>query len=266
MEDKMSKVISIRFKPDGKEYYFDPVDKKYNVGEMVVVTTSKGTECATVSKSNHEVPESLIVKPLCKVERRANENDLNIFQLLAAGQVLNDGAHVADFLSGVVVVGHAVQNGDGASASQVNNGLVLDNASHDDVDQLRQNLTGVTDGLVATQLDHAGSEVLSVAAHLAHSSLEGDAGTGGGLLEDHTQSLILHQRGIVAVLDALLDLQGQFDDVQQFLLGEITGVDKVTQLVVHNEFLQCNKYINFLGHGGLNDRHAVNKKGIWSVD
>ena len=38
--------------------YF-PVDKKYNVGEMVVVTTSKGTECATVSKANHEVPESL---------------------------------------------------------------------------------------------------------------------------------------------------------------------------------------------------------------
>lgn len=72
----MSKVISIRFKPDGKEYYFDPVDKIYSVGEMVVVTTSKGTECATVSKANHEVPESLIIKPLCKVERRANENDL----------------------------------------------------------------------------------------------------------------------------------------------------------------------------------------------
>lgn len=72
----MSEVISIKFKQEGKEYYFDPCNKKYNVGEMVIVTTSKGTECATVSKSNHEVPESRIVKPLCKVERHANSDDL----------------------------------------------------------------------------------------------------------------------------------------------------------------------------------------------
>ena len=72
----MSEVISIKFKPDGKEYYFDPTGKKYNVGEMVIVTTSKGTECATVSKSNHEVNDNHIVKPLCQVERKANEADL----------------------------------------------------------------------------------------------------------------------------------------------------------------------------------------------
>ncbi len=72
----MSEVISIKFKPDGKEYYFNPNGKVYKEGEMVIVTTSKGTECATVSKTNHEVSENHIVKPLCLVERKANEADL----------------------------------------------------------------------------------------------------------------------------------------------------------------------------------------------
>ena len=72
----MSEVISIKFKPDGKEYYFDPNGKKYNEGEAVIVTTSKGTECATVSRTNHHVAENLIVKPLCKVERKADSADL----------------------------------------------------------------------------------------------------------------------------------------------------------------------------------------------
>ena len=53
--------------------------------------------------------------------------------------------------------------------------------------------------------------------------------------QDHAQRLVFHQRRVIARLDAVLDLQGQFDDVHQFLLGENAGVDKVTQFCSHIE-------------------------------
>mgnify|MGYP002546672627 CR=1 FL=1 len=71
----MPQVISIKFKPDGREYFFDPDGSQYNIGDIVVVETSKGTECGTVSCANHEVDEAKIVKPLKKILRAADGND-----------------------------------------------------------------------------------------------------------------------------------------------------------------------------------------------
>ncbi len=40
----MATVISVRFKPNGKAYFFDPGDLPIEKGEYVIVDTSRGTE------------------------------------------------------------------------------------------------------------------------------------------------------------------------------------------------------------------------------
>ena len=38
----MKKVISVRFKENGKSYYFDPGDAVIHAGEYVIVETARG--------------------------------------------------------------------------------------------------------------------------------------------------------------------------------------------------------------------------------
>ena len=44
----MKKVISVRFKENGKSYYFDPGDAVIHTGEFVIVETARGVECGEV--------------------------------------------------------------------------------------------------------------------------------------------------------------------------------------------------------------------------
>ena len=44
----MAEIISVRFKDVGKNYYFDPQGKSFNVKDKVIVETSRGIECGTV--------------------------------------------------------------------------------------------------------------------------------------------------------------------------------------------------------------------------
>ena len=44
----MKKVISVRFKENGKSYYFDPGDAVIHTGEYVIVETARGVECGEV--------------------------------------------------------------------------------------------------------------------------------------------------------------------------------------------------------------------------
>lgn len=71
----MTEVISVKFKPDGRAYFFDPAGVKATVGDLVVVETSKGIECATVSEDVKSVDDDKIVKPLKKVLRLADAID-----------------------------------------------------------------------------------------------------------------------------------------------------------------------------------------------
>ena len=41
----MKKVISVRFKENGKSYYFDPAGADIKTGEYVIVETARGIEC-----------------------------------------------------------------------------------------------------------------------------------------------------------------------------------------------------------------------------
>ena len=72
----MKKVITIKFKSDGRAYFFDPDGITADVGEKVIVETSNGLGLGTVSEVTHEVEDSEIVSPLKKVLRKANDKDL----------------------------------------------------------------------------------------------------------------------------------------------------------------------------------------------
>ncbi len=73
----MTQVVSIKFKQDGRIYYFDPENLKLNDGDYAVVETSRGIECGLVYKGNHLLPDSKITVPLKRVIRVADEKDIN---------------------------------------------------------------------------------------------------------------------------------------------------------------------------------------------
>ena len=72
----MKVVVDVKFKSDGRAYYFDPADVQYNVKDKVIVQTSQGIECGEISASNHSVEDEKIVSPLKKVLRAADNKDL----------------------------------------------------------------------------------------------------------------------------------------------------------------------------------------------
>lgn len=72
----MAEVIGVRFKEAGKVYYFDPDNNKLNVGDMVIVETSRGVECGQVAFSNREADDEEIVHPLKKLIRSATKEDI----------------------------------------------------------------------------------------------------------------------------------------------------------------------------------------------
>ncbi|MGN0570941.1 MAG: stage 0 sporulation family protein [Candidatus Fimenecus sp.] len=76
----MAEVVGIRFKEVGKVYYFDPDGMQFKKGDRAVVETARGVECGEIAMENREVDDSEIVKPLKRIVRPANENDLRVVQ------------------------------------------------------------------------------------------------------------------------------------------------------------------------------------------
>ncbi len=76
----MTQVISVKFKDSGKNYFFSPDGKTYKSGENVIVETANGLAFGIVSEGNHEVDDELVVPPLKKAIRKANEKDLQRLQ------------------------------------------------------------------------------------------------------------------------------------------------------------------------------------------
>jgi cell fate regulator YaaT (PSP1 superfamily) len=73
----MPLVVGVRFNPAGKVYYFDPIGyKELQVGEYVVVETSRGEEAGRIVIPPHEVSDQEIVRRLKPITRRASAVDL----------------------------------------------------------------------------------------------------------------------------------------------------------------------------------------------
>lgn len=59
----MAEVVGIRFKENGKMYYFDPDDKVFSKNEKVIVETVRGIECGEVISPNHKISDEEFLYP-----------------------------------------------------------------------------------------------------------------------------------------------------------------------------------------------------------
>lgn len=73
-------VIGVRFKEVGKVYYFDPNGAELNIGDEVIVETSRGVECGKVAMSNKDISEDKVTPPLKKIIRKATDEDRKIIE------------------------------------------------------------------------------------------------------------------------------------------------------------------------------------------
>ena len=71
----MTEIISVRFRPGGKQYYFAPAGLTVAEGRGVIVETGKGLEYGTCVRRNTMVEDGAVVQPLRPVVRLANERD-----------------------------------------------------------------------------------------------------------------------------------------------------------------------------------------------
>jgi len=71
----MKTIIGVRFRKAGKIYYFEPNGLEVEVGQHVIVETSRGVEYGTVVLSPREVSDEAITSPLKPVIRLATEED-----------------------------------------------------------------------------------------------------------------------------------------------------------------------------------------------
>ncbi|NBI08712.1 hypothetical protein D1641_01585 [Colidextribacter sp. OB.20] len=71
----MVEIISVRFQNGGKEYYFNPKGIQFQVGDGVIVETTKGTEYAHCVQGNTMIDEIELTAPLRPVVRLATLED-----------------------------------------------------------------------------------------------------------------------------------------------------------------------------------------------
>ena len=71
----MTTVVGVRFKNNGRIYYFDPGALDIHEGDGAIVETARGIEFGDVVQGNTEVPDEQVVQPLRVVLRIATETD-----------------------------------------------------------------------------------------------------------------------------------------------------------------------------------------------
>ena len=71
----------MKFKNRGKTYYFAAAGNTVEIGQNVIVETSKGLEFAQCVMGNHYVPDEKVIPPIRPVVRVATENDLRVAEI-----------------------------------------------------------------------------------------------------------------------------------------------------------------------------------------
>lgn len=77
----MTEVVSVKFKSRGKTYYFAAGGNTVEVGQDVIVETSKGLEFAQCVMGNHYVPDEKVIPPIRPVIRVATDNDRRVAEI-----------------------------------------------------------------------------------------------------------------------------------------------------------------------------------------
>ena len=75
----MAEIVGIRFKEVGKVYYFDPDGASFKKGDHAIVETIRGIECGEVAIENKDVDDEELIKPLKKIIRPADFEDVRIY-------------------------------------------------------------------------------------------------------------------------------------------------------------------------------------------
>ncbi len=75
-ENSKKEAVGVRFKRNGKIYYFDPSGIELETGEKVIVETTRGLEMGEVAIADPEKMNDKVNKPLKPVIRKANTEDL----------------------------------------------------------------------------------------------------------------------------------------------------------------------------------------------
>src|SRR5262249_7666412 len=134
-----------------------------------------------------------------------------------ATEALPDGHHVGECLTRMRTVGEAVDDGDRRVRRELLDVGLRERADHDRVEVTGEHDRGVLDRLAAAELEIARREVETRPAELVDPDLEGDAGPGRGLLEDHPERAAGEEPGLLA--GALLPRQvvGEVEHLEQLL-------------------------------------------------
>ena len=74
-EPYLTTIIGVRFKSNGKMYYFDPCGADVPAGTGVIVETARGLEYGECVQGNTDVPEQTVVQPLKRMVRIATDAD-----------------------------------------------------------------------------------------------------------------------------------------------------------------------------------------------
>ncbi len=69
-------VVGVRFKPNGKIYFFAPEQFKLKKGDFVIVDTARGIEFGEICFANRLIKEKDVVQPLHSVCRPATKEDI----------------------------------------------------------------------------------------------------------------------------------------------------------------------------------------------
>ena len=76
----MADVIGVRFREEGKTYYFNPRGEQIKAGTDVIVETSRGVEYGVCVSPNETIDDSMIIQPLRNLIRTANDEDRKRWQ------------------------------------------------------------------------------------------------------------------------------------------------------------------------------------------
>ena len=72
----MVKIVGVRFKRNGKIYYFHHGQLELELQDAVIVETTRGVECGTVVIAEKDVDEDELASPLKDILRKATSEDL----------------------------------------------------------------------------------------------------------------------------------------------------------------------------------------------
>ena len=71
----MTRVVAIKFRTAGKNYFFDPLDFQLSAGDEVIVETARGVEFGVCASDIIEVDDREVVQPLKPIIRIADDED-----------------------------------------------------------------------------------------------------------------------------------------------------------------------------------------------